>query len=88
MKALNIKEKANFVGRQRELEKLRIISQANEAGIIILYGRRRVGKTELLEQAFRNRNILKFEGIDEALAGRPYFDAVITLDQLFDSRYW
>ncbi len=64
MKALSIKEKSNFVGRKRELERLTVISKTNAASIIIMYGRRRVGKTELLEQAFRNRNILKFEGIE------------------------
>ncbi len=64
MKALIVKEKANFVGRQVELERLSSIVKTDEASIVIMYGRRRVGKTELLEQAFRNRNILKFEGIE------------------------
>ena len=30
----------------------------------MVHGRRRVGKTELLEQFFRGRNLLKFEGIE------------------------
>jgi len=36
----------------------------SEASIIVAYGRRRIGKTELLEQTFRTRNLLKFEGIE------------------------
>lgn len=64
MKSLRIKENKNFIGRKHELERLRKISGFNEASIIIMYGRRRVGKTELLEQAFKDRNILKFEGVE------------------------
>lgn len=31
--------------------------------MLIVYGRRRIGKTELLEQTYCDRNIIKFEGI-------------------------
>ncbi len=56
-------ENQYFVGRQAERAKLTHIAQLNAASIVIVYGRRRVGKTELLEQTFNQRNILKFEGI-------------------------
>lgn len=64
MHPLEIKENINFIGRAFEIGKLRTIATANEANIIVMYGRRRVGKTELLEQSFRLRNLLKFEGIE------------------------
>jgi uncharacterized protein len=64
MKPLRIKQKKNFIGRSGELEKLHQIGSYQEASIIIMYGRRRIGKTELIEQAFRARNLLKFEGIE------------------------
>lgn len=64
MKPKVITENTNFVGRAYELKQLARIEHDNEAAIIIVYGRRRVGKTELLEQAFRNRNIIKFEGLE------------------------
>jgi hypothetical protein len=41
-----------------------------------MFGRRRVGKTELLEQTFRERNILKFEGI-EGLSQKEQFSNVM-----------
>ena len=66
IKPKTIKCNKNFVGRNHELEKLSEISNSGEASIVVVYGRRRVGKTELLEQAFRKRNILKFEGIEGA----------------------
>ena len=58
---------SNFVGRTFELEKLARIDKAKRASILVVYGKRRIGKTELLEQAFRKRNVLKFEGIE----GKP-----------------
>jgi len=64
MKPLRIDFKKNFIGRNFELESLKKIGSSGEASIIVVYGRRRVGKTELLEQAFRERNLLKFEGIE------------------------
>lgn len=77
MKPLSINEKANFIGRVQELNKLHNIASSKEASIIIMYGRRRVGKTELLEQAFRKRNILKFEGI-EGLTEKKQFIQVMS----------
>src|SRR3989338_4996326 len=64
MEPLVIKKHQKFIGRVRELAKLQKIASSGEASIIIMYGRRRIGKTELLEQAFKDRNILKFEGIE------------------------
>lgn len=34
-----------FVGRNRELQILETFFQATNAGLLILYGRRRIGKT-------------------------------------------
>ncbi len=64
MKPRIIPEMKNFIGRIREKERLLKIASSKEASIIIMYGRRRIGKTELLEQTFRDRNLLKFEGIE------------------------
>lgn len=64
MKPKQIQENKSFVGRDFERKRLAAISLANEASIVVVYGRRRVGKTELIEQVFRKRNLLKFEGIE------------------------
>lgn len=53
----------NFVGRKFEWERLTAIGNLEKASILVVYGRRRIGKTELLEQVYAHRNILKFEGI-------------------------
>lgn len=64
MKTKQIQENKKFTGRGFELARLSQIADTGEASIVVVYGRRRVGKTELVEQAFRNRNIIKFEGIE------------------------
>jgi AAA+ ATPase superfamily predicted ATPase len=53
-----------FIGREQEIRFLKNLDSASEAKILVLYGRRRVGKTELLEQIFRERGLLKFEGLE------------------------
>lgn len=58
-----IKKMESFVGRRLEWKRLTDLGKSKEASILIVYGRRRIGKTELLEQVYADRNILKFEGI-------------------------
>lgn len=59
-----VKENKFFIGRRKELDRLKAFAKLPEASILVLYGRRRVGKTELIEQAFCNRHLLKFEGLE------------------------
>ncbi len=63
MKTYLIKENKKFIGRKRELQIIHQLDQQDSAQILVCYGRRRVGKTELIEQAFRQSKILKFEGL-------------------------
>jgi hypothetical protein len=56
-----------FIGRTYELAQLAAVQKAGEAAMIVVYGRRRVGKTTLIEKAFGNRQLLKFEGVE----GKP-----------------
>lgn len=53
-----------FIGRKPEVKFLKNMESGSDARILILYGRRRVGKTELLEQVFHKRNMFKFEGLE------------------------
>ena len=55
---------ANFIGREDELSRLKSILDAKESSITVLYGRRRVGKTALIEAALSGRRALKFEGLE------------------------
>jgi len=86
MKPLKIKEKKNFIGRTLELERLHAIGTIGQASIIIMYGRRRIGKTELLEQAFRERKLLKFEGIEGLPQKAQFAHAMSQLATYAESR--
>lgn len=61
-------ENQQFVGRSYELNQIRSISLEASANILVVYGRRRVGKTVLIEQALFDRNIWKFEGLENQAA--------------------
>ena len=64
MKSLQVVINKRFIGREREQKQLNDISAYDEAAIVVLYGRRRVGKTELIEQTYAQRHIIKLEGIE------------------------
>jgi len=54
----------DFFGRTREIEVLREPNWRGQAKLIVVYGRRRVGKTTLIEQAFRDQVLWKFDGLE------------------------
>lgn len=80
MDYLEVKEKKNFVGRETEFTLLDEIKSQKQASILVLYGRRRIGKTELAEQGFRDNRILKFEGVE---GQGPEFQMQAVLSQLY-----
>jgi len=53
-----------FIGREMEIRQLRALRRDVEPRIAVLYGRRRVGKTELIHEAFKNETALFFEGLE------------------------
>lgn len=57
--------KFKFVGRKDELKYILDASKQGEANILVVYGRRRIGKTELIEHAFHDRNLIKLEGVED-----------------------
>ena len=51
-----------FIGREDEIRILKRCLEAKEAQLVILYGRRRVGKTFLVNETFNNEFAFKFTG--------------------------
>lgn len=54
-----------FIGRKRELAQLDRFVRSPESRIAVLYGRRRIGKSVLLQQALQGKAPLFFEALEE-----------------------
>ena len=54
-----------FIGRQKEIETLDMQYQKDEFTFIPIYGRRRVGKTLLIEEFIRDKRAIFFTAIDK-----------------------
>ncbi len=52
-----------FVARERELSRLNKLYQSNSFQMAIIYGRRRVGKTSLIQQFIKNKPAIYSQGI-------------------------
>ena len=59
--AWTVKEK--IIGREKEIQRLDRVSREEEAQLVIVYGRRRVGKTFLIKQYFSGRFDFMLTGI-------------------------
>ena len=79
MKISHVIENKEFIGRKKEKAQLKKLVEQSRAAILIAYGRRRVGKTELLEQVFRTRKLLKFEGVE---GQEESYQRLVTMQQL------
>jgi AAA+ ATPase superfamily predicted ATPase len=55
----------DFIGREAEIDSFHELAKSRGAKILVVYGRRRVGKTTLIHRAFAERNILKLEGLEK-----------------------
>ena len=63
MKFTEIKLRSNFVFREEEKKKIQALARQAQPQILAVYGRRRVGKSELIANALADRSVLKIEGI-------------------------
>jgi AAA+ ATPase superfamily predicted ATPase len=55
----------NFIGRKNELGRLDHFSRTPQSRIAVVYGRRRIGKSLLIQQALQSRRPLFFEALEE-----------------------
>ena len=51
-----------IIGRQKEIEQINECYESKESQLVILYGRRRVGKTFLINQIFDEQFAFKLVG--------------------------
>ena len=53
-----------FIGREWELESLNALYNSGKFEFVVLYGRRRVGKTELIKRFIEGKNAVYFTGVE------------------------
>ena len=53
-----------FIGRERELSSLNKLYTSDKFEFVVIYGRRRVGKTALINQFIRDKKAIYFMGVE------------------------
>lgn len=53
-----------FIGRERELDTLKRLYQSDKFEFVVIYGRRRVGKTALINQFIKEKKSIYFMGVE------------------------
>ena len=56
-----------FVGRDRELKKLNELYQEEEFQFVVIYGRRRVGKTMLINEFLKKKRSAYYMAVEAIL---------------------
>ncbi len=52
-----------FIGRTKELQNLKLLLEKKTASLVVIKGRRRIGKSRLIEEFARGKKFLRFEGV-------------------------
>ena len=58
-----------MTGREKEIKELNRLYNSSKAELVAIYGRRRVGKTYLVDQVFKNRITFRHAGISPSEEG-------------------
>lgn len=76
-----------FIGREFEQGFINDIFQNDFASILVVYGRRRIGKTALIEKALENKRYIKIEGKQDQGKQEQIKHALYTLSKHFKDPY-
>lgn len=71
-----------LIGREKEIKELNELYHSEDAELIALYGRRRVGKTYLIDEVFRDRLNFRHEGLSPIDSEKENVKAHLMKDQL------
>ena len=53
-----------FVGREKEIKTLNNLYKSNKFEFVVIYGRRRIGKTTIINHFIKDKNTIYFTGIE------------------------
>ena len=73
-----------FIGRQRELAILQQVHDSKRPELVAIYGRRRVGKTFLIQKFFSDKTLfIEIVGARKAKAAEQLFNFVRVMEKIF-----
>lgn len=75
-----------FIGRTSEIKTIKNASNSGEANILVVYGRRRVGKTELIEHVLSQRGLIKLEGVENSDSKAQRYRVVYQLSKALNDK--
>ena len=56
-------KKTPFIGRSREMDLLKNLTKKRVASLVVVHGRRRIGKSRLIEEFGKTARFLRFSGL-------------------------
>lgn len=71
-----------LIGREKEIKELNELYHSEDAELIALYGRHRVGKTYLIDEVFRDRLNFRHAGLSPIDSEKENVKANLMKDQL------
>ncbi|MBU0505584.1 MAG: ATP-binding protein [bacterium] len=71
--------KQDFFGRKEYVKTLQRLRKNRGSSVVVVYGRRRVGKTSLIQKAFENDKIFNFEGLENQETNKQIINFVTQL---------
>ncbi len=71
-----------LIGREKEIKELNELYHSEDAELIALYGRRRVGKTYLIDEVFRDRLNFRHAGLSPIDSEKENVKEHLMKDQL------
>lgn len=84
---MNGKNRKVFIGRENELERLNGLAQMHRSAMVVIKGRRRVGKSRLIAEFARDKVFIPFAGMaptDDVTAEHQYSAFANKLSALFN----
>ena len=77
----------NIIGRENEINRLQLCMERGESQFVVVYGRRRVGKTFLIREFFHNEFTFNFTGIYNATKDIQLANFTTTLQQYWNRNF-
>ncbi len=77
----------SIIGRKEELSRLKQCYEARQAQLVIVYGRRRVGKTYLVQEAFKDKFALRLTGAYNQPRKTQIANATMEIRRVYDAYF-